>query len=63
MTQPEKQKEFLRVIMELKRIVAFADAMKSESVTKETASTLRVLASDAYEASKKFHGVMWRSSD
>jgi hypothetical protein len=63
MTQPEKQLYFRRVIKELKRGAAFAEAMQNESVTKETASTLRELASDAYELAKKFHGVMWTSGD
>lgn len=61
MTQPEKQIQFRKVTSELKKIGAFADAMANEVVTKETASTLRSLASDAYEAAKKFHGVMCRS--
>lgn len=63
MTQPEKQKEFHRVIKELKKIYSFAEAMQHEDVTKETASTLRCLASDSYEVAKKFHGVIWREPD
>lgn len=63
MTQPERQKEFQRVTKELKKAGAFAEAMSREVVTKETASTLRALTSDAYELAKKFHGMMWRETE
>lgn len=59
MTQPEKQKAFHHAIAKLKKIAAFADAMSQQSVTKETASTLRQLSHEAHEVTTKFHRVMW----
>lgn len=61
MTQPEKQKAFSLAISKLKKVVAFADAMSQETVTKETASTLRQLTHEAHEVSCKFHRVMWET--
>jgi hypothetical protein len=63
MTQIEKQKQFMFAISRLRRAVAFADAMASEQVTKETASTLRQLTHEAHEISMKFHRVMWHEAD
>lgn len=63
MTQPEKQKLFHQVINKLKKTAAFAEAMRNEQVTKETASTIRQLADDAKEESIKLHRAMWATGD
>jgi len=54
MTQPEKQKAFLAVIAKMKKSVAFAEAMASESVTTDTALTLMQLTEAAHKAATIF---------
>lgn len=58
MTQQEKQKKFHAVIANLKRTLAFAEAMANESVTPDTALSLMQLAEAAHKSATIFRTEM-----
>jgi len=62
MTQPEKQKEFKKLIEELRRAWQFGYAMSEFSVSKETCTTILQLTEAAHETAVALHHKAWATS-